>query len=124
MLANGSPLETVDNLPLSDAKALFSALQLGLIWAGKDYAIASTSLSQGNGVQQAIYQTHSPKYKPSPSPTLADLFPSVEKAMSLSSLTKKERDRANEELQAKKAAVAVVDSGAPEWLRKAVTGDN
>ena len=118
LLASGSSLETVDNLPISDAKLLFASHQMGFIGPSKDYHTAMSSIQQGNLVQQAIYQSNSPKYKPTPVPTLDTMFPMMEQIMNLSEITLKERTK--DEDIAKKAAAALVNSGAPDWLKQAI----
>ena len=40
MLANGSTLETVDQLPMSDAKAMWVMIAAGIIGPYKEYGIA------------------------------------------------------------------------------------
>jgi hypothetical protein len=118
LLTAGSPLETVDNLPLSDAKLIFASHQLGFVGPSKDYHLAASTLQQGNAVQQAIYQSQNPKYKATPLPTLDEMFPMFEQLMSLSDEPKAQRNA--EEDIAKQAAAALVNSGAPDWLKQAI----
>ena len=59
MLANGSSLSTVDNLPLEDAKALYVTLQGGL-WGpyGSAHSVYTIYCSQHLQKEVAIAATH------------------------------------------------------------------
>lgn len=119
MLANGSPLETVDNLPLSDLKNLYAALQQGLWGPFKDYSIAQTlycSLHAIRDTQVAVVMGK--KHKPTKPLVFHELFPAIDEAASLG--TGGESRKIKTENQIAKSAVVALGGQAPKWITDAL----
>ena len=107
LLSQGSSLETVDNLPVSDIKNLWIGMSTGLIGPYRDYILTFP-----------LYQ-QDPKKKKS----FEQVFPDINDFMKL-------RDSKNDHTIAQNAAsflfsnkVAEGSKGPPKWLINALNGD-
>lgn len=121
LLANGSSLTTVDELPLEDAQNLYVALQAGL-WGPFSHSrnvyllLAQLHLNK----EVAIAAASGKKYRPSEFPEFHKIFPDIEDYQSLGT-GEVRRERKLAEQMAKKAALAIPMEGAPSWLKEAMS---
>lgn len=118
MLANGSDLATVDNLPLEDAKALYVTLQGGL-WGpyGEAYRSYSIYCSQHLQKEVAIAVAQGKKYKPTKALEFHELFPVYDDFHTLGQ--GKETRKATKEKSLAISALSVLPvSDAPDWIKE------
>jgi len=116
MLANGSSLSTVDDLPIEDAKALYVTLQGGL-WGpyGHAHSAYTNYCSQHLQKEVAIAVASGKKYKATPAIPFHEMFSVVEDFHSLGEghARRVQSKKKNISLQ----MLAVLPSeGAPAWL--------
>ena len=105
LLSQGSSLDTVDNLPVSDIKDIWIGMSSGLVGPYKDYILTFP-----------LYQQDPKKKK-----TFEEVFPDINDFMRL----KDSKNLTQQEI-AKNAASAMLGmrgaDGAPAWLKKAMNG--
>tara|TARA_B110000858_G_scaffold55789_1_gene64838 strand:+ start:2892 stop:3260 length:369 start_codon:yes stop_codon:yes gene_type:complete len=116
MLANGSDLTTVDNLPLDDAKALYETLRCGL-WGpyGETYRNYNLYLSAHMNKEVAVAVASGKKYKATKPIAFHELYPIVDDYMTLG-MGKYVREVKTQESIAKRAMMSLPTDGAPAWL--------
>ena len=119
MLANGSSLSTVDELPLEDAKALYVTLRNGL-WGpyGASYRSYNTYLSMHMNKEVAVAVASGKKYKATKPLEFYELFPTVDDYMTLG-LGKEIRKVKTKKSMAVSALMSIPSEGAPAWLKQA-----
>lgn len=119
MLANGSNLSTVDDLPIEDAKALYVTLQAGL-WGpyGEARSVYTIYCSQHLQKEVAVAVASGKKYKATPAVPFHEMFPVVEDFHSLG-FGKAERERINKKNLSLQMLAVLPSEGAPEWLLEA-----
>ena len=119
MLANGSSLATVDNLPLDDAKQLFMTLHGGL-WGpyGEANMAYSNYCSLHLNKEVAVAVASGKKYKPTPAMKFHEMFPNIDEYMTMGAGTERRVELKKVSI-AKKAAATLTISGAPAWLIEA-----
>lgn len=84
LLANGSSLDTVDNLTIEDARHLYSALRLGLWGPFIHYRTAYYGLTKQNEIAEILRATAmGKKFKPSQFPSYAYLFPHIRRSRNI-----------------------------------------
>lgn len=116
MLANGSSLSTVDDLPIEDAKALYVTLQGGL-WGpyGDARNVYTIYCSQHLQKEVAVAVASGKKYKATPAIPFHEMFPVLEDFHSLGS-GETERKRAKKNNIAFQMLSVLPSEGAPDWL--------
>lgn len=116
MLANGSSLTTVDDLPLEDAKALYETLRSGL-WGpyGETYRNYNLYLSAHMSKEVAVAVASGKKYKATQPVAFHDLYPVVDDYMTLGQ-GKLSRQVKTKDSMAKQALLSLPTEGAPAWL--------
>jgi hypothetical protein len=116
MLANGSDLNTVDNLSIEDAKALYETLRAGL-WGpyGAAHQSYSTYLSLHVSKEVAIAVASGKKYKATPPREFHEMYPTIDDYMTLG-LGKVSREHKTKSSMAAQALLAIPTEGAPSWL--------
>ena len=118
MLANGSSLATVDELPIEDAKALYETLRAGLWGAyGETYRSYNTYLSMHMNKEVAIAVASGKKYKATKPLEFHELFPIVDDYHTLG-LGKEFRKVKTKKSIATQALLSIPNEGAPAWLRE------
>lgn len=122
MLANGSDLSTVDELPLEDAHALYETLRHGL-WGpyGGFYQSYNNYIASHLNKEVAIAVATGKKYKATQPLTFHEMFPVVDEYMTLG-MGKVVRQVKTKESMAKQALLSLPTEGAPAWLLKASDG--
>ena len=96
----GSSLDTVENLPISDAKNIWIMMSTGIEGPYKDYLIAFATTPQDKKQRKEF----------------SKLFPEPYKFMTLHGAS---RGKTKHEV-AKQAAAALISSDAPAWLQEAI----
>jgi len=116
MLANGSSLATVDDLPLDDAHNLYVTLQAGL-WGPYGVAQANyTQFAQAHlSKETAVAIASGKKYKATPLIEFHKLYAELEDYQSLGA-GKSSRSVAKAASLAKSALLSIPLEGAPKWL--------
>tara|TARA_R110000868_G_C10659750_1_gene745706 strand:- start:73 stop:441 length:369 start_codon:yes stop_codon:yes gene_type:complete len=119
MLANGSSLSTVDELPLEDAHALYTTLRNGL-WGpyGNFYQSYNTYLSMHMNKEVAVAVASGKKYKATKPLAFHELFPVVDDYMTLGQGVVVREVKTKKSIAASALLSLPVD-GAPEWLKAA-----
>lgn len=119
MLANGSSLSTVDDLPIEDAKALYVTLQGGL-WGpyGEARSVYTLYCSQHLQKEVTVAVAAGKKYKPTPVIKFHELFPILEDFHSLG-LGEIERGQSKKNNLALQMLSVLPTDGAPSWLLEA-----
>lgn len=117
MLANGSDLSTVDELPLSDAKSLYETLRNGL-WGpyGSFYQSYNNYLSAHMNKEVAVAVASGKKYKPTKPLAFHELFPTVDDYMTLGQGVVVRKVKTKSSIAAS-ALMSLPSEGAPEWLK-------
>ena len=104
-MSQGSSLETVDNLPISDMKNIFTMMSVGAVGPYKDYILTFP-----------LYQQDPKKRR-----TFEEVFPDINDLMKLKdhrNLTEHEKSVA-----AARTMLSMKGSAnAPAWLKKLATG--
>ena len=120
MLANGSSLSTVDELPLEDAKALYVTLQGGL-WGpyGQAYQVYSLYCSQHLQKEVAVAVAQGKKYKATPVLSFHKMFPVVEDFHSLGEGQAK-REKSKRDNIALQMLSVLPSEDAPAWIKELV----
>lgn len=120
MLANGSSLSTVDELPLEDAKALYVTLQGGL-WGpyGQAYQVYSLYCSQHLQKEVAVAVAQGKKYKATPVLPFHKMFPVVEDFHSLGEGQAK-REKSKKDHIALQMLSVLPSEDAPAWIKELV----
>lgn len=123
MLANGSSLSTVDELPIEDAKALYETLRSGL-WGvyGDTYRNYNTYLSMHMNKEVAVAVASGKKYKATKPLEFHELYPIVDDYMTLG-LGKEFRKVKTKSSIAARALLSIPSEGAPKWLREAAEAE-
>ncbi len=118
MLANGSSLSTVDDLPLEDAKALYVTLQGGL-WGpyGNAHDVYTIYCSQHLQKEVAIAVAQGKKYKATPAIQFHNMFPIVEDFHSLGEGQAK-REQSKKNNMAMQLLSVLPSEDAPEWIKE------
>ena len=118
MLANGSSLSTVDELPLEDAKDLYTTLRNGL-WGpyGNFYQSYNTYLAMHMNKEVAIAVASGKKYKATKPLAFHEMFPVVDEFMTLGQgeIVRKVKTKKS---MATQALLSIPSEGAPAWLRE------
>ena len=116
MLANGSSLTTVDDLPLEDAKALYETLRSGL-WGpyGETYRNYNLYLASHMNKEVAVAVASGKKYKATQPIAFHDLYPIVDDYMTLGR-GKIVRNVKSDKSLATQALMSIPTEGAPAWL--------
>lgn len=116
MLANGSSLSTVDDLPLEDAHALYATLRNGL-WGpyGGFYQNYNTYLAAHMSKEVAIAVASGKKFKATKPLAFHEMFPVVDDYMTLG-MGKVVRQVKTKNNMAKSALLSIPTEGAPAWL--------
>lgn len=119
MLANGSSLSTVDELPIEDAKDLYTTLRNGL-WGpyGASYRAYNTYLSMHMNKEVAVAVASGKKYKATAPLAFHELFPTVDDYMTLGR-GKELRGVKSKKSMATSALLSLPSEGAPAWLKQA-----
>lgn len=117
MLANGSDLSTVDELPLDDAKSLYETLRNGL-WGpyGHFYQSYNNYLTAHMNKEVAVAVASGKKYKAKAPLAFHELFPVVDDYMTLGQgvVVRKVKTKSS---MAASALMSIPNEGAPEWLK-------
>jgi hypothetical protein len=116
MLANGSSLDTVDRLPLTDAQDLYHTLRNGL-WGpyGTFYQNYNTYLSAHLNKEVAVAVASGKKYKATEPLKFHELYPVADDFLTLG-LGKVVREVKTKDDLGKRALLAIPTEGAPAWL--------
>lgn len=116
MLANGSSLSTVDELPLEDAQALYTTLRNGL-WGpyGNFYQSYNTYLSMHMNKEVAVAVASGKKYKATKPLAFHELFPVVDEYMTLGQGVVVREVKSKKSI-ATNALLSLPNDGAPAWL--------
>ena len=116
MLANGSSLSTVDELPLEDAHALYATLRNGL-WGpyGNFYQSYNTYLSMHMNKEVAVAVASGKKYKATKPLAFHELFPVVDDYMTLGQGVVVREVKTKKSI-ATSALLSLPTDGAPAWL--------
>ena len=119
MLANGSSLSTVDELPLEDAKDLYTTLRNGL-WGpyGNFYQSYNNYLSSHMNKEVAIAVASGKKYKATKPLAFHELFPVVDDYMTLGQGAVVRQVKTKKNIAAS-ALMSLPSEGAPAWLKEA-----
>lgn len=119
MLANGSSLSTVDDLPLEDAKALYETLRNGL-WGpyGNFYQCYNSYLSSHMNKEVAVAVASGKKYKATKPLAFHELFPTVDDYMTLGQGVVVRKVKTKKAI-ATNALLSLPSEGAPDWLKAA-----
>jgi len=117
MLANGSNLSTVDDLPLEDAKALYETLRNGL-WGpyGNFYQCYNNYLSSHMNKEVAVAVASGKKYKATKPLAFHELFPTVDDYMTLGQGVVVRTVKTKKAI-ATNALLSLPSEGAPAWLK-------
>mgnify|MGYP001626932950 CR=1 FL=1 len=120
MLANGSDLATVDNLPLTDAHDLYTTLRSGL-WGpyGGFMQNYNSYLAAHLNKEVAVAVASGKKYKPTEPIAFHELYPTVDEYMTLG-VGKEMRKIKTKESIAQKALLSIPTDGAPSWLLETI----
>lgn len=120
LLANGSPLETVDNLDLDDMRHLYAALRLGLWGPFGEYKRAYYSLAKQNEIAEILRATAlGKKFKATPFARYHELFPTIEEAESLGAGSIQRFQSKKQQMAAK--AVLALGGDVPAWIANALS---
>ena len=117
MLANGSNLSTVDDLPLEDAKSLYETLRNGL-WGpyGNFYQCYNNYLSSHMNKEVAVAVASGKKYKATKPLAFHELFPTVDDYMTLGQGVVVRTVKTKKAI-ATNALLSLPSEGAPAWLK-------
>ena len=123
LLANGSSLTTVDNLPIEDVIDLYQTLRAGL-WGpyGETYRAYNTYLSLHMNKEVAVAVASGKKYKATKPLDFHELFPVIDDYMTLGD-GKDSRKAKKTQSMATRALLSMPIEGAPQWLREAAEGE-
>jgi hypothetical protein len=118
MLANGSSLSTVDNLPLDDAKALYVTLQGGL-WGpyGDAYKTYATYCAQHLHKEVTVAVAQGKKYKATQPVQFHKMFPIVEDFHTLGEGQAKREKSKRDHIALQMLSVLPSDN-APAWIKE------
>lgn len=120
MLANGSSLETVDNLDIEDLRHLYSALKLGLWGPFKDYRQSYFALAKQNEIAELLRATALGKrFKATPFAKYHQLFPTIDAAETLGHGVSARHEH-NQQSMALKAA-ASLGGKVPAWIASEIS---
>lgn len=115
LLANGSPLETVDNLSIEDVRHLYSALRLGLWGPFGEYRRTYYSLAKQNEIAEILRATAmGKKFKATPFVKYYEIFPTIDEAETLGAGSI-QRFKSKENQMATRAILALGGTP-PSWL--------
>lgn len=118
LLANGSPLSTVDALPLEDAKALYVTLHAGL-WGpyGEAHRAYGLYCSQHLQKEVTVAVAAGKKYKATPAVPFHEMFAVVEDFHTLGGGgdARSQKKRGNNAI---KMLSVLPSEGAPDWLKE------
>ena len=118
MLANGSSLSTVEDLPIEDAKALYVTLQGGL-WGpyGEAHRSYSVYCSQHLQKEVTVAVAQGKKYKATPVLPFHKMFPIVDDFHSLGQAEAKREKTKRDKIAVQMLSVLPSDN-APAWIKE------
>ena len=120
MLANGSDLSTVDELPIEDAKALYETLRNGL-WGpyGNFYQSYNSYLSMHMNKEVAVAVASGKKYEATKPLAFHELFPVVDDYMTLGQGVVVREVKTKKSI-ATSALLSLKTDDAPAWLKDVI----
>lgn len=112
----------MDNLSVTDAQDVFQSLHTGFIGPYAEYSRQYRTYTQLHNQIEAMFLINAGnKYQVKDPQTFAEVYPEISNMLTLGNgVAPAINSQNHQEKIAKQAAVAVIDSNAPAWLREAI----